>query len=754
MKKLFCVSVCLLLAVGAVLPCFAAETQQEAVIIDTVYPTQDVVVADIVATAAPYGADSSGEADSTAAIQQAIDDCAANGGGTVWLPEGRYRVTGSIYIRQFVTLRGEYSDPDEGTDYGTVIIADVESSDAMTPGLFTVGGSAGAVGLTVWYPEQTLDSVKPYPYTFYITGDGGDYMLQTIKNCTLINSYRGIGVCSVCENGVYQCHEMLTVENVKGTCLYEGMNSHNSADVDTVETLYILNKYWAAAGEAYNAPDPAELNAYTRRNAYGLVLGDLEWPQFADIKVSDMLYGILFKPGIRYSFSGVFTDLYITGCVNGVYVPEDVIVHRGESWGTGITNGVIEAEEYAVYDPGENAMLLTNVQTEGRLCGRNIRRYSADTAKYSPDYERSYTKPVSELYVVQADKSGKTDVSAAVQAKLDEAAATGGVVYLPGGLYRFDSPVNVPDGVELRGSSSVATRCQNGNSSGTLIIAYYGYGEGCEPLITLGKGSGLNGVRVDYPLNNPTDESGKYSATSPAVYSSVDNVYITNCFITLASCGIKLENADNAYIKKVVGCCMESMLDLSGCSNSFIEGCLQNANALPRNGYAKFDIPELQNRIQESNLFTYVFIPITRVKTDFIKLDSCEDVEIFNTFIYGGKTFLNSMDSTVELINVGHDGSSKTEPAYILSGGETTLVNSMRSTSDGQLGYRFYSAENGAKFRSYSSQAVDMLYREQPVIGNFELNELGSDEVIYYLLQPIYRLITFFGNLYMDIEQG
>ncbi len=754
MKKIVCVLMCAVIILACAPSAFAAQEAQSPRIIETVYPTDDVVVADIVATEAPYGADNTGAEDATAAIQKAIDDCAASGGGTVWLPAGRYRLTGNVYIRQFVTLRGDYQDPDAGKEYGTLIIADVESTDAMNPALFTVGASAGAVGLTVWYPEQNIDDVKPYPFTFYITGNG-DYMLHTIKNCTLINSYRGIGACSECENGVYQCHEMLTLENVKGTCLFEGLNSHNSADVDTVKTLYILNKYWVEAGEEFNAPSSDKLNSFTRKNAVGLALGDLEWPQFADVRISDMRCGIIFRQGIRYCFSGIFTDLCITDCDYGIYVPEGVIYQRGKSWGTGVLNGVIEGSEYAVYDPDENAMLLTNVLVEGKVKGKNIRRYSADTSAYAPDYNRTYIKPENLLYVVSADKTGRTDASAAVQAKLNEAAATGGVVYLPGGLYRFDSPVNVPAGVELRGSSSVATRCQGGNSSGTLIISYYGYGSSSEPLITLGgDNAGINGVRVDYPLNNPVDASGNYRATSPVIYSQSDNVYVTNCFITLASCGIRLENSDNAFIKKVIGCCYEAMFDFKGCSNSFIEGCLQNANTLPRNGYSDFDIPELSGRLQESSLFDFVFIPITRIRTDYIKLDFCSDITVFNTFIYGGKTFLNSKDSEVLLINVGHDGSSKTEYAYILSGGKTTLLNSMRSTSDGKLGYRFFTAENSAKFKSYGSQCVDMLYCEHPVLVNIAFSELEASERIYYFLQNFYKVLTFFGNLYMDIEQN
>jgi len=749
-KRIISVILGFIMTVGFVLPCFAMEGESDAVIIDTVYPTEDVVIADIIATDEPYCADPSGKTDSTKAVQQAIDDCAANGGGTVWLPVGRYRVTGNIYIRQFVTLRGDYQDPDVGADYGTIIIADVESSDAMTPGLFTVGGSAGAVGLTVWYPNQTLDDVKPYPYTFYVEGNG-DYMLQTIKNCTLINSYRGIGGSSECENGVYQCHEMMTVDNVKGTCLYEGLNSHNSADVDTYKTLYILNKYWVQSGEAYNAPDEAALDAYTRANAYGLVLGDLEWPQFADIRVSDMLYGMTFRRGIRYCFSGEFTDLYITDCDYGIYVPEDVIQARGKSWGIGIANGVVEGSVYAIHDVDRAATVLTNVKVNGRIKGNNIRQYKSDTSVYTPDYDRTYEKPASILYIVNADKTGKADASFAVQAKLDEAAATGGVVYLPGGLYRFDGPVTVPAGVQLRGSSSVAVRCQRENSSGTLILANYGYSTDSSPLITLGgNGAGVTGLRIDYYHNNPVDSSGKYQKTFPAVYGKCDNVYVTNCTITLASCGIRLEGAENAYFDRVVGCCYESMFSFDGCDNCYIEGCLQNANTLPRTGYSQLGLP----RITEDKLFDYVFIPITRIYTDYIKLTGCSDITVFNSFIYGGKTFLNSADSSAVLINVGHDGSSKTEAAYILSGGETVLLNSMRSTENGKLGYRFYTVDNGAKLRSYGSQAVDMLYKEHVILENIEYDELIAGEQIFAFLQFFYKIITFFGRIYMDNEQS
>jgi polygalacturonase len=59
----------------------------------TKFYQKDVIVADIIATDAPYLADPTGKIDSTAAIQSALDACRKLGGGVVYLPAGLYLVT-------------------------------------------------------------------------------------------------------------------------------------------------------------------------------------------------------------------------------------------------------------------------------------------------------------------------------------------------------------------------------------------------------------------------------------------------------------------------------------------------------------------------------------------------------------------------------------------------------------------------------------------------------------------------------------
>ena len=69
MRKFLSITLCLAMLISFAVPCFAAEeSMQQPVIIDTVFPADDVVIADIVATQSPYNADNTGEKDATNAI--------------------------------------------------------------------------------------------------------------------------------------------------------------------------------------------------------------------------------------------------------------------------------------------------------------------------------------------------------------------------------------------------------------------------------------------------------------------------------------------------------------------------------------------------------------------------------------------------------------------------------------------------------------------------------------------------------------
>lgn len=649
-----------------------SSTQPEAIIeskakvMETIYPTEDVVVADIVATEEPYGADDTGREDATKAIQKALNACAALGGGTVYLPAGQYKVTGSITIPAFVSLRGDWQDPDEGRDYGTIILAEVESVDASLPALFQLGGSAGVRGLTIYYPQQSLQEVKPYPFTFYVKGMGDGYMLQSIMDCTVINGYRGIGACVEEANA----HEMLTIDNVKGTFLFRGAEAYNQADVGTWKNLTISSNYWAEAGEAFGAPDRQALETYLRKNATGLMLGDLEWTEFTNIRVSNVHTAFHIVKGKRIQFAGSLYEVDVNNCVYGIRVDD-----LDPRWGMLVAKSTISAGEMAVENKTEGLVKMAGVAIQGQTSGE-VSRTEAELDGYTADYHKQPAKPSAFLEIVQTDRKGKTDCSQRIQEALDKVgAAGGGVVYLPGGKYRLDSPITVPAGVELRGCSSVPTREQSGNSKGTLILAYAGK-DTADPdkdtaLVTLnGENAGIRGVRFIYP------ENGVVSGVKPypyAIRGKAQGVYAVNIGISGGYNGIDFRGCDGHFIKKLVCCCYQTAISAGG-KDGYIEGCLQNGNMLYRDGCRFPGWPTSEGNIQAE-----VMNKVTRKNVTFIRLEEADGQKIFNTFAYGVKKFLTSKDSENTLVfNVGADNLADQGTLLDVSKGSLVAVNVMR----------------------------------------------------------------------------
>ncbi len=647
-------------------------------LVKTKYPTDDVVIADIIVTEDGYAVSADGIGDSTAGIQKALNDCAKNGGGTVYLPAGVYTITGKIEIPPYVTLRGDWQDPDEGTEYGTVICIYGESQDKYAPGneviegTFMLGGSGGVIGLTVYYPEQSLDAIRYYPFAFYTDGNGNNYMLSTVKNVTVLNGFRGIGACCNSSGGA---HEQLTVENFKGTFLYTGAEVYNQADVGTWQDVVISNKYWkeATAPKYIVAADAAKLDEYTKKNAVGLKLGDLEWTEFESLKVSDCSIGIEIMVGKRIQFAGSLLDIEILNCGKGM------LIHQlDRRWGMVIARSTIENGIYnysfqnnANQQPG--MVKLCNVKVTGDIKGEYITNES-DLAAFAVDYKRTYVKPVEILYVADLDKTGNTDVSDALQALLNEAAATGGVVYLPGGYYRLDKPIDVPAGVELRGTSSVATREQGWMCKGTVILSYYGDDATSKTtdraLITLaGDYAGLNGIRIIYPENGPYDENLNTTFT---IRGQGKGVYIVNAMISASAYGVDFRDCDEHFIKKVTTCCYYNTFLLGG-KNGMLNGCLQNGTVL-----ARTSAQHLQNWLSEGNVFTDLFDPITRPHTEYIILENAEDQQVYNTFAYGVANMIVCRNSTALVANIGSDNLGSGMYQIVMNGGKLVTINSMR----------------------------------------------------------------------------
>ena len=631
-------------------------------LVDTDYPTEDAVVADFDAT--KYGADRSGRKDSTKAIQQAIYACQDAGGGTVWLPAGKYLVKDTVEVHAFCTLRGDRRDPDtldkNHRDYGTVIIADLASGNDG-PSLFRIGGSAGVIGVTTYYPHQSATQPVPYNYTFEIPGGAWigneNYMMATVQDVTMLNSYRGIGIStfpndrgSAPSSG--QVHESSTIRNIRGTALFEGARAYNGADVGTWENVTFSNAYWASAPSAYKPPKRTALDGWTRANGTGLVLGDLEWDQFHRIVLSDYQVGIHVVAGQRAQFTGSFLQPDIRR--TDIAVKVDVMDNR---WGMTLAGGRIEGSVQGIKNDSAGYVKVTGTTVTGAVSGI-VHRMTGVSPIYT---QRALPAPARKsLYVAEAPHGvgylPAADATSAVQKTLDKAGrAGGGIVYLPAGWYRISTHLTVPAKVELRGSSAVPNRDQGGASGGTVLHAFEGRAtsapDTATALVTLnGQQAGVRGLRVFYPENNPGVPEGVV-AYPYAVRGKGAQTYVINAGFPNAWNGVDFTTYrnDGFVVRKVAGAFFDHAIAVGRSTGGRIEGVLSNGNAVTRIGYQQ---PYWMN---EGSIFELVIDKYMRKTAKIVTVDGATGLTLFNVFAYGFHDGLVVNDGQVDAFNLGTD---------------------------------------------------------------------------------------------------
>ncbi len=132
-----------------------------------------------VVTAAPYGAQADGVTDDTAAFQAALAAAAANGGGTVWVPAGSYRLDGTLTVPGGVELRGIFDTPHDTKVKGSLLNVHAGRNNAAGTPFIQLEGGAGVRGLTFHYPAQVYDAADSVnfgmvPYPFLLRGLGPD----------------------------------------------------------------------------------------------------------------------------------------------------------------------------------------------------------------------------------------------------------------------------------------------------------------------------------------------------------------------------------------------------------------------------------------------------------------------------------------------------------------------------------------------------------------------------------------------------
>jgi len=177
-----------------------------------------------------HGARGDGTSDDTRAFRAALKAAAA-AGGFVYAPSGRYRITAPLRVPTGVELRGSSCVPHHTMSMGSLLAVHTPQRDAEAEPLVTLEAGAGIRGLTVWYPEQDYQDIKPYPWAIRGLGRG-----VYVVDVTLVNAFRGVDL------GTRRCERHL-VDYLAGCPLDTGVwVGANSSGV--VRNVQFNPHYW------------------------------------------------------------------------------------------------------------------------------------------------------------------------------------------------------------------------------------------------------------------------------------------------------------------------------------------------------------------------------------------------------------------------------------------------------------------------------------------------------------------------------
>jgi hypothetical protein len=214
-----------------------------------------------------FGARPDGKTDNTLAFQRALDKASVKG-GRVWVPEGQYRFNGTISIPEGVTLEGSWCAPHTSqlTKGTTLLCYAGRDQEDGAPFISLQTGSC-LKGVTIFYPEQKVNDIHPYPWT--IQGRGQHY---NVLDVTISNAFNGID-CGTFHN---EGHHL---RNILMCALHIGVFIDQTTDIGRLENVHIHNVYWWRVSEPYRltAEESKLLEDYTKQNLLGFIIGRTDW---------------------------------------------------------------------------------------------------------------------------------------------------------------------------------------------------------------------------------------------------------------------------------------------------------------------------------------------------------------------------------------------------------------------------------------------------------------------------------------------
>jgi hypothetical protein len=283
------------------------------------YDSEDIGVAAFT-DASLASIDKSGETDSYAGIQELLTRLGNAGGGTLYLSEGKYKISGRLLIPKGVVLRGDWKKPEKGKEIaGTVLMAYYgRGTEDEANAFITTESSVGIYNLSVWYPEQDADNIVPYPPTILYGKQGywgNDY--NNVRNVTLVNAYSGVILSRRNGGG---CPNVF---NLYGTPLSRGIEIDNIADVGRLDRIDFSPDYWADSGLPGAPPKDGAYSRRIRESATGIVMRRNDWSYACHVNIEGYHRGFHAATSIPSAGSkpnGHNYGMYFKNCATAIYI--------------------------------------------------------------------------------------------------------------------------------------------------------------------------------------------------------------------------------------------------------------------------------------------------------------------------------------------------------------------------------------------------------------------------------------------------
>jgi hypothetical protein len=251
----------------------------------------------------PYNAKGDGVTDDANAIQQALNDIGAVGGGVVFVPEGNYLIATHLIVPTSTVLKGvathvhnDWGDPSQKRVSGTTLLAIADAGNEIgTPFISLFTNSSGVEGLQIFYPNQVPRNPPiPYPWTIRCGRNGTITSIQNtfVKNVMLVNSWKGIDAATHAASRHW-------FENVYGQPLSVGIAIDQCRDIGRIMHVHFW-PFWSQ--------EPALLD-WVNNNGVAFIIEQTDWEVVEDVFSWGYQTGMVFRKSIHGACNGQFRDI-------------------------------------------------------------------------------------------------------------------------------------------------------------------------------------------------------------------------------------------------------------------------------------------------------------------------------------------------------------------------------------------------------------------------------------------------------------